>query len=172
MTGQDYEALLVREKPFYDGAEPSGNSVAVMNLLRLGELTGNHSYKDRAKKTFKAFGAMLGENPFSFSEALLALGYYHSPMYEIVLVLPDGAKREENPFFDELKKWYLPNKVLTVVYHSQVENHQELLQPVREKKIINGKTTAYVCEKGICQLPVSELKEFRKNLGKIQTFNL
>ena len=172
MTARDYEPLLVREKPFYDGAEPSGNSVAVMNLLRLGELTGNHVYEDRAKKAFGAFGLMLKNNPFSFSEALLALDYYHNPMYEIVLVLPDGNLVKTDPFFNELKKWYLPNKVLTVVSHSQIKERQELLKPVRGKKAVNEKTTVYVCKKGVCQLPVFELKELKRKLKEIQTFTL
>ena len=168
MTGGDYEPLLVREKPFYDGAEPSGNSVAVMNLLRLGELTGNHLYRTRAEKIFEAFGGLLEKNPFSFSEALLALDYYHSPGYEIILVLPDKIQRETDLFFNELKKWYLPNKVLTVIHHSEVENQKAFLKPVRDKKAINEKTTVYVCEKGVCQLPVSEPEKFRDQLKKIQ----
>ena len=171
MTGRDYEALLVREKPFYDGAEPSGNSVAIMNLLRLSELTGNNHYRSRAEKTFRAFGKMLQNNPFSFSEALLALDYYHSRVNEIVLVLPDDAHLESDSFFNELKNWYLPNKALTVVHHSQVEEQQKLLKPISRKKDLNGKTTAYICEEGACQLPTFDLKELRRQLKDIQTFS-
>ena len=169
MTGQDYEALLVREKPFYDGAEPSGNSVAIMNLLRLSELTGNDLYRTRAEKVFRAFSVMLEKNPFSFSEALLALDYYYSRVNEIVVVLPDGAKLETDPLFNELKKWYLPSKVLTVVFHSEVEKRQELLFPIKMKKAMNGKTTVYICEKGACQFPSSDLKELRRQLKEIQS---
>ena len=169
MTGQDYESLLVREKPLYDGAEPSGNSVAVMNLLRLKELTGNHVYKDRAEKSFRAFGTKLKKNPFSFSEALIALDYYRSRVHEIVLVLPDEANLDKDPLFNELKSWYLPNKVLAVIHHSQVEKQQELLKPISQKKALNGKTTVYICEEGACQLPTSELKELKRQLKEIQT---
>ncbi len=171
MTGQDYESLLVREKPLYDGAEPSGNSIAIMNLLRLKELTGNNQYKLRAEKAFRAFGKTLKDNPFSFSEALLALDYYRSRANEIVLVLPDDAQLESNSFFNELKSWYLPNKVLTVVHNSQVEKHQKLLKPISRKKAMNKKTTAYICEEGACQLPATDLKEFRRQLAEIQSFD-
>ena len=170
MTGRDYEALLVREKPFYDGAEPSGNSLVIMNLLRLSELTGHKLYRTRAEKTFRAFGGILESNPLSFSEALLALDYYHSRANEIVLVLPDEAHLETDSFFKELKKWYLPNKVLTLVPHSQVEKRQELLKPIRGKKALKGKTTAYICEERACQLPAFDLKEFRRQLKEIQAY--
>ena len=169
MAGRDYESLLVREKPFYDGAEPSGNSVAVMNLLRLGELTGNHSYKNRAEKTFRAFSTNLEKNPFSFSEALMALDYYRSRVHEIIFVLPDKVDLDKNPLFNELKNWYLPNKVLTVMYQAQVEKQQELLKPISRKKALDGKTTVYICEEGACQLPTSELKELKRQLKEIQT---
>ena len=150
MTGQNYETLMVREKPFYDGAEPSGNSVAIKNLLRFSELTGNASYRSRAEKAFKAFSVLLKKNPFSFSEALLALDYYHSRTNEIVLVLPDKTQLETDSLFNELKKWYLPNKVLTVVYQSQVKKQQSLLKPVTGKTIMNGKPTIYICEGRCC----------------------
>ena len=170
MTGRDYETLMVREKPFYDGAEPSGNSVAIKNLLRLSELTGNASYRSRAEKAFKAFSVLLKRNPFSFSEALLALDYYHSRVNEIVLVLPDKAQLETNSFFNELKKWYLPNKVLTVVYQSQVKKQQNLLKPITGKTTRKGKPTVYICEGGVCQFPAFDLKKLKGQLKKIQAF--
>ena len=171
MTGKSYEPLLVREKPLYDGAEPSGNSIAAMNLLRLKEITGNDAYKDRAEKVFRAFGTKLQETPFAFSESLLALDHYRSRAHEIVLVLPDETDLDEDPLFNELKKWYLPNKVLTVVHHSQVEKQQEILKPISQKKALDGKTTVYICEEGACQFPTSELKELKRQLKEIQTLD-
>ena len=169
MTSHDHESLLVREKPFYDGAEPSGNSIAAMNLLRLNKLTGNDSYKARAEKTFTSFGIALENNPVAFSEVLLALDHYHSKVNEIVLVLPDDTPQETEPLFNELKNWYLPNKVLTVVHHSKIEKRQKLLQPIQRKRAIDNKTTVYICEEMVCQLPTSDLKEFKRQLQKIQS---
>ena len=171
MTGQDYEALLVMEKPLYDGAEPSGNSVATMNLLRLSKLTGNDRYKVRAKKALKSFGILLEKNPMAFSEALLAFDYYHSKVNEIVIVLPNDADLESNSFFNELKNWYLPNKALTMVHHSQTEKLKKLLMPIERKKAINGQTTAYICEERVCQFPATDLKEFRRQLKEIQSLD-
>ena len=171
MTGQDYETLLVREKPLYDGAEPSGNSVATMNLLRLSKLTGNDRYKVRAEKALKSFGTLLENNPMAFSEALLALDYYHSKVNEIVIVLPDDAHLKSDSFFNELKNWYLPNKALTVVHHSQTEKLKKLLLPIERKKAINGQTTAYICEERVCQFPATDLKEFRRQLKEIQSLD-
>ena len=169
MTGKDHEFLLVREKPFYDGAEPSGNSIAGMNLLRLAELTGNKTYKSRAEKLLRAFHLKLKNQPIAFSEALLALECYHSRVNEIILVLPDGASLQEDFFFQEIKNWYLPNKVLTIVFHSQVKEKQNLLKPIAQKKAIAGKTTAYICEQGACRLPALDIKELRRQLTEIQT---
>ncbi|MGI9227870.1 MAG: thioredoxin domain-containing protein, partial [Gammaproteobacteria bacterium] len=63
MTSDDHEKLLVREKPYFDGAEPSGNSVAVLNLLRLYEFTSNDSYRIRAEKALKSANQILAERP-------------------------------------------------------------------------------------------------------------
>ena len=175
MTGRNYEMLPAREKPFYDGAEPSGNSIALMNLLRLGEWTGDPSYRARGEKLLTAFGRLLKENPVGFSTALLAVDYYLSRVYEIVLVLPNraghGAKRESDPFFVELKSRYLPRKVLTVVHAEEVEEWSRLLQPVKRKTAVDGKTTAYICEAGACLLPALDIEELRQQLNDIQKSN-
>ena len=98
------------------------------------------------------------------------MDYYHSRVNEIVLVLPDNAQLETDSFFNELKKWYLPNKALTLIYQSQVEKQQNLLKPVTRKTAMNGKPTVYICEEGACQLPASDLKELRRQLKEIQSF--
>src|SRR5207302_10691595 len=72
-TAHDAEALLAREKPSTDGAEPSGNSVEALNLLRLYELSSDEAYRRRAERTLRAFGARLGKAPATFAEMLLAV---------------------------------------------------------------------------------------------------
>ncbi len=171
MTSHDSESLIAREKPAYDGAEPSGNAIAVLNLLRLSEITGNDLYRQRAEKAFQSFSPSIERNPLAFSEWLIALDFYYSRVNEIVLVLPEGEDIFQNPLFSELKKWYLPNKVLMVVYQSDVEKYQELLKPISRKKAINGKPTIYICDKGACQLPATDLKTLRSQLKEIQSLN-
>ena len=171
MTAKGYEKLLAREKPLYDGAEPSGNAVAVLNLLRLAELTGRASYKERAEKTLKTVAENLNNNPLSYSEWMVAVNFYHSKTYEVVLVLPD-KKNNTDPLVDEIKKWYLPNKVLTIISNDEVEQYSKFLKPVSHKTVRNKKTTVYICEEGACQFPVTELKDLKEQLKGMQLGNL
>ncbi len=172
MTADKYEKLLAREKPLYDGAEPSGNAVATLNLLRLAELTGETSYKQRAEKTLNTVAENLNKNPLSYSEWMVAVDFYHNKTHEVVLVQPDEAEQSKPLLLDEIKKWYLPHKVLTVVQNSQVEKYSKLLKPVSRKKTIDGKATVYICEEGACQLPTNELKELKNQLKDMQSGNL
>jgi uncharacterized protein YyaL (SSP411 family) len=73
ITSDGHEVLLAREKPAADGAEPSGNSVQTLNLLRLHELTTDDRYRRRAAGTLRAFATILDGSPTSLSEMLLAL---------------------------------------------------------------------------------------------------
>src|SRR5262249_27336058 len=61
LTADDQEALLTREKPDYDGAEPAGNSVLLLDWLRLYELTTDERYRTRADALVSAFGATLAQ---------------------------------------------------------------------------------------------------------------
>src|SRR5262249_7023294 len=114
LTSNDHEALLTREKPSYDGAEPSGNSVQALNLLRLHEFTTEDRYRVRAEKLFQAFGELLKRAPSAVSELLLAADYHLDTPKEIVIVTPK-SRAEAEPFLTQLGTTFLPNRILTAV---------------------------------------------------------
>ena len=66
-TADDAERLLARDKPSWDGAEPSGNSVHALTLLRLHAMTGRETYRERGERTLRAFGKLLDERPQAMS---------------------------------------------------------------------------------------------------------
>ncbi len=114
LTSDDHEQLLAREKPSYDGAEPSGNSVAVLNLLRLYEFTTQDRYRRRAERALKAFGDILANSPASLSEMLLAVDFHLDRPKEIVIATPN-SRREAEPLLARLRAEFVPNRILIVV---------------------------------------------------------
>jgi uncharacterized protein YyaL (SSP411 family) len=72
-TAHDHEKLFARHKDQYDGAQPSGNSVALRNLSRLWRLTGDKTYRDEAEKGFKAFVVYLKRSPTGETTMLMGL---------------------------------------------------------------------------------------------------
>jgi uncharacterized protein YyaL (SSP411 family) len=168
MTGKNHEDLIAREKPNYDGAEPSGNSIALLNLLRLGEFTTEDNYRKRVEKGLKAFLGGASSNPLSLSEMMLAFDFYIDNPKEIVIVTPEGKVDEAQSFLLEFRKLFLPNRILIVAAEGKdIESHARLIPVARGKLAINGKTTAYVCEKGTCELPAIDPKLFARQLRKI-----
>jgi uncharacterized protein YyaL (SSP411 family) len=75
-TSSDHEKLFARAKDQYDGAQPSGNSMAARNLVRLWMKTGDDKYRALAEKTIKAFSAQLKSNPTSLTMMGEALALY------------------------------------------------------------------------------------------------
>ncbi len=86
MTADDSEKLLMRSKEIYDGAIPSGNSVAVFNLLRLGHMTGKSGYLTKAERIIKTFSATVRQHPAGHSQLMVALEFALNPNYEVVIV--------------------------------------------------------------------------------------
>ncbi len=163
LTGVSHEPLLARQKPDYDGAVPTGNSVAVANLLRLYEFTMEEAYRQRAERALRYFGARLTRSPTAMSGLLVALDFYHDTVREIVIVTA-ARRAESRPFLDELASNYLPNRVLTVLDGDAVAAHARLIPLVAGKRVLGGRATAYVCERGVCQLPTGDPSEFARQL--------
>ena len=169
MTSHHAESLMAREKPMYDGAEPSGNAIQALNLLRLAHLTGDKQYRKKAERTLEVAGALFEGNPLSASDWMTVVDFYHSRVHEVVFVLPDKAKKEEDALWREFKKWYLPNRVLVMVQGSDVKRYQSVLPLLKGKKAIKGRSTVYICEEGSCQLPAMDVKTLKAQLKDIQS---
>ncbi len=167
MTSDDHETLLAREKPSSDGAEPCGNSIALMNLLRLHELTLDERYRSAARKLLEGFGQRIRQAPTSLSEMLLALDFFLDSPKEIVVVTAAGSRDDADPFLAVLRRTYLPNKVLSVVSEGQdVRAQADLIPLVKGKVARKGLVTAYVCERGVCQLPTTDVAVFTAQLAR------
>jgi hypothetical protein len=164
-TSDDHEALLAREKPSYDGAEPSGNSVEAMNLLRLYEFTIDDRYRTQADRVLAAFAARLARSPTAMSEMLLAVDFRYGEPKEIVIVVPK-SRSEAEPFLSHLRRSFVPNKILVVaVAGKDLEEQARVVPILREKVAAKGVPTAYVCERGVCQLPTSDPSVFAKQIA-------
>jgi len=169
MTSDDHEKLIAREKPGYDGALPSGNSIAILNLLRLSEFTTQSSYRKRAEKALMFFSGTLTSNPFSLSEMLLTYDFFTDSPKEIIIVSPGGKKSEVDSFLSVFRKQYLPNRILSVVIKgNDLKSHAKVIPLIQGKIPQTGKTTAYVCESGVCKLPTTEPEVFARQIKTVE----
>ena len=154
-TADDHERLIARERPTHDGAEPSGASVAALNALRIAALTGDDRWRAVADRALRSYASQLAEHPFTLHELLLALGWRHGAVPEVVLVWPEGAVPE--PFLQVLRETFLPGRVLCGAPEGAPLAALARLAPIAAGKVaVGGRATAYVCERGACRLPAQD----------------
>ncbi len=168
MTPDDHEDLLVREKPSYDGAEPSGNSVEALNLLRLHELTTREAYRRRAEATFRYLAETLRSNPVALSEMLLAIDFFLDAPKQVLIVVPRGKREEAVHLLSVFRSRFVPNRILSVVSEGGEQEHAARVIPVLDGKVAaEGRATAYVCEGRVCKRPTSDPEEFAAQLQAV-----
>jgi hypothetical protein len=158
--------LLARAKPTYDGALPSGNAVAALNLLRLGELTGDERYRAQASRLFAACAQTIAASPLSLPRMLVALDFFVDTPQEIVVVAPTDLA-EARPLLDEVARTFLPNAVVAASTERDLAARAELVPLLADKKALGGRATAYVCERRVCKLPVSDVAALRRALATV-----
>jgi uncharacterized protein YyaL (SSP411 family) len=163
MTADDHEVLIAREKPVLDGALPSGNAAALMNLLRLNALTLDPSYLKRADKGFTAFSAIMEANPSAFGEMFLAVEDFLHPPHQVIVITPAGG--DAASFTDRLRTSFLPGCLVMIVSESSAAHLSRRSPLFRGKAAAGGKTTAYVCRNGACQLPATTVDTLMQQLG-------
>jgi uncharacterized protein YyaL (SSP411 family) len=156
MTADDAETLIVRMKEIFDGAIPSGNSVAMYNLIRLGRITADKDMEATAQRIGGAFFEEINRAPSSVALLMLALDFGVGPSYEVVLVGdPDG--RDTRDLSRALNQKFVPNKVVLFKPTGKAgEEVSELAEYTRAHSALDGKATAYVCRNYACELPTTE----------------
>jgi uncharacterized protein YyaL (SSP411 family) len=169
-TPGDHEALLAREKPDYDGAEPSGNAVALQNLLRLHSLTTDDAYRARADALLRAFGRGLQRRPSAMARLLVGLDYRLDRAKEIIIVTP-ATRDAAAPLLQQLRETFVPNHVLVVVPAGAEQDAVARRIPlVADTIVTNGKPTAYVCEERLCELPTTDPAVFSRQIARVEPF--
>jgi len=154
-TAEGAESAVPRRKMVYDGALPSGNSVALLNLLCLAQLTGDSAYGDRAGHMMNVFSEDVRRAPLAHAFMLVGVGFAVGPVYSVILV---GDREEEGMrrLLGALKAVYVPNMVVSLRQAGKAGLGYEK---------IGGKATAYVCRGQTCMPPTNDLEKMLALLG-------
>jgi uncharacterized protein YyaL (SSP411 family) len=162
-TAVDAEALVVRPRDIFDNATPSGNSAAVMALLRLGELTGEPRYARVAHRVLEGTADYMTRVPVGFGHLLCALDFHLATPREVAIV---GAPGEEtDALVRTVSRAYLPNTVLAFARPEAAGEAAEIIPLLQDRAAIGGRATAYVCERFACQQPVHDAAALAEQLG-------
>ncbi|UJL45404.1 thioredoxin domain-containing protein [Virgibacillus sp. NKC19-16] len=155
-SGKDSEKLIASDKEIYDGAIPSGNSVAAVMLTRLGFLTGENTYLDKTDEMYYSFFDEINRIASASPYFLQSLQLTENPTKEVVIL---GAENdsERKRLVDRLQKAFLPN--VTVLVGEKPEQFSEVAPFAADYKQIDNKTTIYVCENFACQQPITDTDE-------------
>ncbi|MGC9323750.1 MAG: thioredoxin domain-containing protein [Desulfomonilia bacterium] len=164
LSPHEAEVVIARPKETYDGALPSGNSAALMNLVRLHRFTGRDEFSQKANELVRAFSRVISAAPSAHAFMLAALDFHIGPVHEIVL----AGKRSDPEMLSMLKavrSRFLPNKVLIGVFEGEEQLSGLITTMSREHRSIDGKASAYVCSESTCFPPVSDTAAMLKLLS-------
>ncbi|MCK4238403.1 MAG: thioredoxin domain-containing protein, partial [Candidatus Lokiarchaeota archaeon] len=161
-TADDSEILLTRQKEIYDGAMPSGNSVAMLNLLRLSYLTGNHEFEEKANIISKVFAERVNNSPIAHTQLMVAVDFSVGPTYTIVIV-GDAEEINTQEMLAYIHNQFLPN--ITLIQRNIKQDPPEIdvfINYIHNYNKIDDKTTAYICTNKTCKPPITDVNKLLK----------
>ncbi len=163
-TADFFEATLIRNKEIYDGAYPSGNSVAALNLIRLARITGETRFEEKAQQLLRGFSVEASRTPHSHAQLMIALDYALGPSSEVVIV-GDSDREDTARMLQALRSKFIPRKV--VLFRSSVEKSPEitcLAKFTKDLKEKEGEATAFVCRDYVCKTPTTNAHTMLQHL--------
>ena len=168
LTPPGAEELPVRRKDAYDGAIPSGNSVAALNLFRLSHILGDHNLKEKALAVMESFSGQLSRAPTAFTMMLTALDFSLGPTREIVISgVPDAE--DTRAMIQVVRNEFRPNNVVLLRPDGNASPPIVRLAPYTDLQVpVNGRATAYVCTGAACLQPVTDPAQLKLLLETVK----
>ncbi len=164
LTPDDGEELLSRQRPAYDGAIPSGNSMAMLGLLRLGRMLSEKELEAKAERIGRSFAAEVVSSPSGFTQMLVAVDFSLGPRFEVVLVGNPGEE-ETKELVAAVNRPYVPRKIVLLVPKAgQKADILEMAGYLRDYASLGGRATAFVCRDYSCRAPTTDPSEVEKHL--------
>lgn len=157
LGGEKSEKLIVRAKTGYDGAMPSGNSVAAMNCSKLNRITGETKWAEISDKIFITFSNEIQQTPSGYASMVNAFLFNTDNPKEIVIV-GSGKDSDTISAIEKIKSEYVPNKV---IIFKDTDDELNKLSPLAKwtvtQEAIDEKTTYYICQDFACKIPTTDL---------------
>ena len=160
-TPDDGEKVLIRKKEIYDAAIPSGNSIQMLNLLRLSQITEDEEMKLKALQLEKAFSESIMRSSTGFTQFLVGLDFKFGPSYEIVIA---GNPEDALKMINIIKENYIPNKTIALRPSDKSSEIIGIIPSLKSKRSEDNKATAYICSEGTCKNPTTDVKMLLKLL--------
>ncbi|MCU0575292.1 MAG: thioredoxin domain-containing protein [Desulfobacterota bacterium] len=160
-TGNETAVPIARTKTAYDNAVPSGNSVAMLSLVRLAGLLGDRTMKDRAFEIGTAFSGQAEHLPSAYVFLMCGLDALSGPGMEVVIAV-DPACSDARAMIHALRTRFLPHAVYRLGPEPAppgFASGQLDMPPV------NGLPTAYVCSNSSCREPTTEVSKMLEYLA-------
>ncbi len=148
------DSPVLRMKEDYDGAEPSGNSVATLNLLRLAAITGKDELRQSAERTIKSFGQKLSDQPTALPQLMVAWLFLRATPKQVVIAGDAGDPRTADLLMTAQKP-FSPNRILLWKNGESREALDSIAPGTLPLEAADGAPSAFVCENFVCQLPVN-----------------
>jgi uncharacterized protein YyaL (SSP411 family) len=148
--------LILRVKDDYDGAEPSGNSIATLALLKLAAITGREDFRQAAEATLQLFAHRLQTQPAALSSMLQALDFWlDEPRRVVIAGINDST--EFQALLHATQAVYQPNNI--------VLSNTGAVEPFAKTLTAKNNATAYVCTGNACQPPTTDTGTLRQQLA-------
>jgi uncharacterized protein YyaL (SSP411 family) len=163
-TSTKSESLIARQKEVYDGAIPSGNSVSLLNLIRLSRFTGDTALEVKSSKMVEYYSGYISKSPSVFTHFISSLDFYFGSTYEIV-ISSDSEDKTIKDALDLIRSSFNPGKVVVLNLSNQVKEISKVIPFIKDMAAINSKTTFFVCKNFSCNTPVHTISELKKLLG-------
>jgi uncharacterized protein len=159
--------ILFRLKEDHDGAEPSANSIAAMNLARLARVFNHKEYQNSAARIIGTFHSTLDRMAVALPQMLAALDSTVTESAQMVVAGP-----REDPLTAELlrviRSRYLPNKVVLLADGGEGQKWLgEHVEAIQQMTSVKGKPAAYICRNFTCELPVTQPEDLAAKLDEI-----
>ena len=163
LTPDDGETLIVRPKEASDGARPSGNSVQLMNLLRLARFTGRTAYEDKAAALSRWTGADVHSRPTGFTALLMGLHWALGRPREVVVAGAADAD-DTTALIEVMRDAYSPTTVTLHRPPGDAPEITELAPFTAAQPPLNEGAAAYVCRDFQCEAPTTDPARLREQL--------
>jgi uncharacterized protein YyaL (SSP411 family) len=152
-TGHHHEALIARQKDFYDNATPSGNGMAATALVRLGALTGRDDLTAAGRSALESVQFVLEREPAAGGQSLIALDFLLGSIRELA-VIAGSDPDESRAVLETIATPFLPHKVVAPATSEQAGILESKVPLLADRPPREGRTTTYICEHFTCREPV------------------